>query len=248
MGKSMAFFDGYFLFAESLPPEQRLAFYDAVMRYAFRGEEPSGDSPVWGAFMLVKATLDKSLSMAEMGRRGGMARSAAKSETAKENGARGGRPSGAARQKPKRETQAQNPTETQAQNPSAEPNRNPSGKPNENPTNENENENENNTRSVERVKTRARARIEPDFLRNAAAQLGIPREFADEFAEIMRTQDWAYINPNGRTVAVNLGNVKTVMGCFWKRERDRRAESGGGCDPSAPMSDETRKILARTRK
>jgi len=248
MGKSMAFFDGYFLFAESLPPEQRLAFYDAVMRYAFRGEEPSGDSPVWGAFMLVKATLDKSLSMAEMGRRGGMARSARKADAVKANGARGGRPAGLKSAEPKRKTKAGNLSAKPNRNQSEEPNGNQSEEPNGNLTNENENENENNTRSSERVKTRPRARIEPDFLRNAAAQLGIPREFADEFAEIMRTQDWAYINPNGRTVAVNLGNVKTVMGCFWKRERDRRAESGGGCDPSAPMSDETRKILARTRK
>lgn len=248
MGKSMAFFDGYFLFAESLSPEQRLAFYDAVMRYAFKGEMPDEGSSAWGAFMLVKATLDKSLSMSELGRRGGAAKTARKADAVKANGALGGRPAGSMTAKPKRKTKAENLTETKAGNLSAEPNRNLSEEPNENLTNENENENENYTRSSERVKTRPRARIEPDFLRNAAAQLGIPREFADEFAEIMRTQDWAYINPTGRTVAVNLGNVKTVMGCFWKRERDRRAEAGGGCDPSAPMSDETRRILAKTRK
>lgn len=237
MRPSMAFFDGYFLFGESLPPDQRLAFYDAILRYAFRGEEPEEGSPAWGAFMLIRATLDKSLSMAEIGRKGGMATSAAKAETARANGASGGRPPKAEKQrKPKRETQAKpkrNPTETQAENPSGTQRK---------PNDMNENENNHALSSVKNAP--ARVRIEPDFLRNAASAIGVPQSFADEFAEIMRMQDWAYINPSGRTVQVTLGNVKTVMGCFWKREKERRGADG---DSAEVGGDALKAIFAKTK-
>ena len=60
-----------------------------------------------------------------------------------------------------------------------------------------------------------------DFLVNAASTLGIPHEFAKKFASIMDMQDWAYVNPSGKTVPVGLGNVKTVMGSFWRHENEQ---------------------------
>ena len=236
MGNILPFFGNYFEYAETLPTEQRLAFYDAVMRYTFRGEEPPSDSPAYGAFMLVKSGIDKSVSMSERGRAGGLAGRGTTRNLGNSNAAK--------KKQNKSKTKAENNTESKAEN-------NTETIPNQKQEtirkqNEDENEDEY-TRTKVRVKTRARARIDADFLKNAAAALGIPRDYAAVFEEIMRTQDWAYVNPNGRTVPVTLGNVKTVMGSFWRREKERRKEGETGGDVEFG-GDELRAIVARTRK
>lgn len=233
MGRILAFFESYFEYAKTLSPEQRLAFYDAITGYAFDGEEPSADNPAHGAFCLVRPGLDKSLSASERGRAGGIAGRGTSRNAGNSNAAKQKQNNSKTIAKNNSKTIAENNTQTIAKTIAEQ--------------NEDGNEDDN-TRSNERVKNApARARIEPDFLRNAAAQLGIPRDFADEFEEIMKTQDWAYINPAGRTVPVTLGNVKTVMGCFWKREKERRGD--GGVDSIEGVSrDELKAILARTRK
>lgn len=87
----------------------------------------------------------------------------------------------------------------------------------------------------------ARVGVDSDFVLNAAQAIGVPPDYAREFEEIMRTQDWAYVNPAGKTVGVTLRNLKTVMGAFWRREKEKRADSG----TPQPIADDELKRLVR---
>ena len=63
--KYITFFKSYFEFAETLPRKHRCAFYDAILAYGFDGVEPPADSPLKGAFNLVKPTIDRSLNISK---------------------------------------------------------------------------------------------------------------------------------------------------------------------------------------
>lgn len=58
MNEIMEFPVRYFVYAESLPPTERLAFYDAVFGYAFVGVEPEQESAAWPIFNLIKPGID----------------------------------------------------------------------------------------------------------------------------------------------------------------------------------------------
>ena len=78
MARRISFFENYFDIAEELSDGDRLAFYDAVMRYVFRDEEPDLSGPLRLVFMAVRPNLDASVN----GSRGGRGRKAeAPSET-----------------------------------------------------------------------------------------------------------------------------------------------------------------------
>lgn len=224
MGKSLAFFYNYFAFAETLPPDRRLAFYDAVMRYAFRGETPAADSEVFAVFMLVKPSLDKSLAMGEIGRRGGSARSEAKAAAVRENGRLGGRP---AKPVTKAAGVAGNQTRTKRK-----PNGNLSGEtkrePNENQTNKNENKNENlNAFAIANARNARAREAEPETTPNVAPETppAVPVADAptlDDILRVCRNDDCA--NPGGKAIPAAFGRYFHAMmeGMGWQQTNGRR--------------------------
>lgn len=74
----VTFFESYHEAAMMMADEDRLAFYDAVMAYAFEGVEPELDGMVKMAWLLVRPTIDANLSKQSAGSAGGRP-SAAKS-------------------------------------------------------------------------------------------------------------------------------------------------------------------------
>lgn len=67
-----SFFPSYYAFARNLPDAERLAFYDAILDYFFEGVEPSGDSPVYSAFLLIQPNINNSKRAKLTGRNGGL--------------------------------------------------------------------------------------------------------------------------------------------------------------------------------
>ena len=68
----MTFFQSFYDSAKALPDRERHAFYDAIIDYAFTGEQPTPDSPAYALFLLAKPNIDKSRENAENGRKGGL--------------------------------------------------------------------------------------------------------------------------------------------------------------------------------
>lgn len=68
------FFDSYDAALRNLPDEDRLALYDAMCAFAFRGEEPSLSPLLASFFALIKPTIEKSLERQENGKKGGRPR------------------------------------------------------------------------------------------------------------------------------------------------------------------------------
>ena len=77
MPQKLTFFRTYYEIAERLADADRLAFYDALLRYVFSGVEPDLDGALSLVFMAVRPNLDASVN----GSRGGRGK---KSETASE--------------------------------------------------------------------------------------------------------------------------------------------------------------------
>ena len=102
------FFEGYHKTAQKIPPERRLAFYEAIITYALYGKPLPEDGPEAAVFEAIKPSLDKSAELANKrqmeGQKGGKSKSEAKKTSARANGKLGGRP-------PKNPTK---PNETQA--------------------------------------------------------------------------------------------------------------------------------------
>lgn len=72
MADRFTFFRSYWLYAKCLPDAaSRAEFFEVLCSYALDGIEPSEDSRHYGAFALVKPTVDKSAIRAEAGAKGG---------------------------------------------------------------------------------------------------------------------------------------------------------------------------------
>ena len=67
----VTFFESYHEAAMMMADGDRLAFYDAVMAYAFEGVEPELDGMVKMAWLLVRPTIDANLSKQVAGSAGG---------------------------------------------------------------------------------------------------------------------------------------------------------------------------------
>ena len=111
------FFEGYYKAAKELPPKRQLAFYNAIMAYAFYGKPlPKGGQDA-ALFALIQASLDKSIELSQSGRRGGLkggrSRSEAKIAAVRENGKLGGRPPQT--EKPKAKPKQTKTTETETE-------------------------------------------------------------------------------------------------------------------------------------
>lgn len=73
--QGFTFFRSYYEAAKELPDTQRLAFYDAVMRYGLNDEQSDLEGMVRALFILVKPNLDKSKAKAAAGSKGGRSKS-----------------------------------------------------------------------------------------------------------------------------------------------------------------------------
>ena len=58
MKTCFTFLRSYYEAAQGLSDAEQLAFYDALMRYAFEGEEPELTGIVKGLFILAKQSID----------------------------------------------------------------------------------------------------------------------------------------------------------------------------------------------
>lgn len=65
MAEKLTFFRSFYEAFEDFPDDQRLALYDAVMRYAFEGVEPSLSGMEATVWKLVKPNVEKSLKRSE---------------------------------------------------------------------------------------------------------------------------------------------------------------------------------------
>ena len=68
------FFDSYDAALRNLPDADRLALFDAMCAFAFRGEEPSLSPLLASFFALIKPTIKKSIERQENGKKGGRPR------------------------------------------------------------------------------------------------------------------------------------------------------------------------------
>ena len=174
------FFEGYYKAAKELPPKRQLAFYEAVMAYAFYGKPLPTDGPEAALYVLIKHSIDESIELSEMGRKGGKSRSEAKKTSARANGKLGGRPPKTQKPKPKPKPK---PNETQAGKPNEKPNENQTAEKKENgkekhsphiPYKEKGEEKETHTHQT-RVRACARARARRWFRSRRNATLPPPR-------------------------------------------------------------------------
>lgn len=68
MTEQLTFFESYFDAIEDFDDADRLALYDGLMRYVFRGEEPAFDGFKATAWKLIKPNVDKSLKRSRTNR------------------------------------------------------------------------------------------------------------------------------------------------------------------------------------
>lgn len=70
---AFVFFKSFYEGAKELDDADRLAFYDAIIEYAFNGDASPATGVAKACFSFVKPVLDKSKNRAEAGRKGGRA-------------------------------------------------------------------------------------------------------------------------------------------------------------------------------
>ena len=73
MADAVTFFKSYYEGIQQVPEEYRLEAYEAIMKYAFDGIEPSEDASPWAQiiFRMAKPTLDNGLTNRSNGKKGG---------------------------------------------------------------------------------------------------------------------------------------------------------------------------------
>lgn len=70
-GKGFVFLESYYAAAKDLPDKQRLALYDAIIKYALKNEEAKLAGITKSLFVLIQPVIDKSAKRAKAGRKGG---------------------------------------------------------------------------------------------------------------------------------------------------------------------------------
>ena len=239
------FFEGYYKAAKELPPKRQLAFYEAVMAYAFYGKPLPKGGPDAALFALIQASLDKSIELSQSGRRGGLkggrSRSEAKKTSARANGKFGGRPpqTEKPKAKPKQtqttETETETETETNYTTPTQDaratdekPNAAPDAAPDAAPPA---------LRDVLRV-------CSNDGCTNPGG-VTIPEAFGRYFFGQMQNMGWT--QTNGRRVTRHT--LRPVLFKWWQRATDgEKAQILGAEDASGGESEELRRIRERARE
>ena len=69
--KGFVFFQSYYLALRGLNDKERLQMYDAMVNFAFDGEEPELPDNLQAFFELIRPTLEKSIQDRENGSKGG---------------------------------------------------------------------------------------------------------------------------------------------------------------------------------
>ena len=72
--EAFTFFKSFYEGAQALDDEDRLAFYDAIAKYALTGELPELNGAAKACFIFAKPVLDSNRAKAEAGKRGGQAK------------------------------------------------------------------------------------------------------------------------------------------------------------------------------
>lgn len=82
MNESFVFYASFYEAISELDPEDQLACYNAITRYALFGEEPQSGGIVKAVFKLVKPNIDANQKKREAGRKGGEAKAKQDESTA----------------------------------------------------------------------------------------------------------------------------------------------------------------------
>jgi hypothetical protein len=228
-------------------PEKRLAYYDALMRYIFRGEVPGDPNDMEDPTGVDYAAYDASHyfdvidSLVE------------RSETR----GRGGQPGNQNARKTNPET-----NRNESENESPKTNRNES---------ERKNKTKNESLLIKNQESRIKNNIIPPvapprgaddvgaagFLTTrrlaiptredvmlSAHNLRVPADFAAQFYDDMVRDEWVYVNRNGKTVEVKRNNLSKTLWGRWAARSGEDAADGDG-DGESP---EVRAALELARK
>ena len=193
----LTFWANWYMAARQLPAELRLAWYDAVLDYAFEGREPAtggalADSIAYQAVQMVRATIGVSRRRREAGAKGGSKQNASKrGANAKQNGS-------------KTEANAeQTPSKTEA-------------KPKQEQEQVQEQDQEHNVirSSATTAHTRGKTPTLKQFV-GGAITAGIPESFAEPFYRELVEAGWA--DKDGRHIANWRRYLKTSYADWQKK-------------------------------
>ena len=249
----MKFYRNWYELAEGRDTdEKRLAFYDAIFRYAFdgvvppkpvRGESPGTAWAAYDAFLTTAVIIDRDEELAnseeayhnakvEAGRKGGRAGKGVTRNVGNRNAV-------------KKPLEEQNQKQTKGQDKSksiahTEANKTIAFKVKDKVKVE--------VKEKEHIRVRARdggtdaeQEAEPEGsdrplvvptdeeIRHMASQVEVAAEYVPEFIAEMRTQGWGYVNRGGCFVQLNRRNCKAVVGSWYKQHLAiKRREAAGG--------------------
>ena len=216
------FYPSYYQYAKDLPAKERLAFYDAVLRYFFEGEECDARNPAYKVFMLVKPNITSSMRMKAARRSRNTSRNTCP------NTSRNTCPNTSRNTCPNT-------------SPNTCPNTSPNTCPNTSSIGTKEQRNEgtkDNTPpptpapsgpGAAAAALRHSCPTLGDVL-EAARNMAVPEDFARRFHADMERDNWAYVNRHGATATVNRLCLASVLGGRW------RASRRGGAADGAPAN------------
>ncbi len=198
------FYPSYYQYAKDLPAKERLAFYDAVLRYFFDGEECDARNPAYKVFMLVKPNITSSMRM----------KAARKARNTSPNTCPNTSPNTSRNTSPNT-------------SPNTCPNTSSIG------PKEQRNEGTEDTTppptpapaGAWAAAARTSCPTLGDVL-EAARNCGVPEDFARRFHADMERDNWAYVNRHGNTATVNRLCLASVLGGRWRASRRGGAADG----------------------
>ena len=208
----MTFFQSFYDSAKALPDRERHAFYDAIIDYAFTGEQPTPDSPAYALFLLAKPNIDKSRENAENGRKGGLKCGAVKARFGNSN-ARGLALRSQAKRKGACVSNASDKEKDKEKDKDITyPTPTPSGG------------------GGGVVEYPSRLSVPTlELVLQTAKRLSITDDVARQFYDDMTRANWAYVNHAGNTATVNARCLAAVMDGRWRARKrlDSRSTKPG---------------------
>lgn len=194
------FYPSYYAYAKDLPARERLAFYDAILRYFFDGVECDERNPAYRVFMLVKPNITASFRMKNAKRKHAFGNASANTSA---NTSGNTSPKCSSIGTKEEGTKEQRKKDTPPPPAPAACGR---------------------AAALAVMKTSFPTH---DDVMAVAHNLGIPKDFAERFHADMTRDNWAYVNHHGSTVTVNKMCLASVLGGRWRatKRKDLPADS-----------------------
>lgn len=200
------FYPSYYAYAKDLQAKERLAFYDAMLRYFFDGEDCDERNPARKAFALVKPSITASLRMKSAKRKRDTSANTCANTCA--NTSANTCDNTCDNTLPKRSSIGTKEEGTKEQRNDGLPTP-PTPAPS----------------TVAAAALKSTAPTWED-VRTAAHSLSVPEDFARRFFDDMTRDNWAYVNRRGFTATVNRLCLASVLGGRWRANRRGGAADG----------------------